>query len=412
MQVVINPKDAKVEDVNKYDSTIKKSTQGSGFHKTGMRKQLVGGDIIESEANFNHLINLSFDAKDRDISVPVAVGGAQVPTILFTVYSVGWFDRVHLEGYTFVHLPTDSGTIDMNIKAWKPVGSIVQDMNSYFLGQAPFLSDRGYVDIPDKFDNPSEINRFGVLSENAGEIRFRCNISVTDPRHGAKFVEEANQTDTVTKGANARRSVDEILKSYRQSYNLTESLTSQARASSGLGSSRGMRGYTSSLRSSGGFGESSSAVSGAKDIDATNLKSRTDDLLAKIRAKTALSRSADADAKTDRPSTVGDSVSRSIEMKSLSGGESKSFKTSRDDINSGSTARETTDATPLLAEEKESVTRGDTLTRGMGQASTVLKDDLSTNRASTRYEKQTDDADEPLLKTAEFAAGIDDIEEL
>ena len=57
-----------------YASTSSKavSKNGTSFHKMRNQKRYLAGELIaEPRASFNHLINLSFDAIDRDISIPV-----------------------------------------------------------------------------------------------------------------------------------------------------------------------------------------------------------------------------------------------------------------------------------------------------------------------------------------------------
>jgi hypothetical protein len=208
-QVIISRNKDKTEKIN-------------GSMKYPRNRILKGNLVSEPSANFNHLINLSFDFKDNDITK----GSVDVPTVIFSVYSVGSFGQINLEGYTYYHLPTNCCQEDTEIQTWKPLGGINAQMRDYFLGASPHLSDVNTF-MNHKINNkkPHALNHFGMRSENSGSIRFRVQAAVTDPR---LMITNNNNKNDIPKNdqklEGARRTVNEILKNYRAGSDLTKSM--------------------------------------------------------------------------------------------------------------------------------------------------------------------------------------------
>jgi len=177
----------------------------------------------------------------------VQMGVSQIPTIICTVYSESYFGKINVEGYGFAHLPSGAGSIDMEIKTWKPVEGITAEMKNYFLGSGPRLKDNKFI-FGGTSNSQTTINRFGVRTENAGLVRFRCHASCTDPR---KVIEE-DKEDLVATGkvAAVRRTVDDILKEYRAGASVAKSIEAASlRRGSVLDASRESR-SSAVLRSS------------------------------------------------------------------------------------------------------------------------------------------------------------------
>ena len=196
-------------------------SRGSGQHKSAANRQLAGDLVSRPIANFNHLINLSFDVKDGDVAT--SSPSANVPTVVFTVYSVGAFGRINIEGYAYVHLPEHAGAIDDTIKTWRPTGGIDTQMRAYFLGSAPHVVNKAEFYASDKFGTHTVLNHFGVRTENSGEIRFRVHAVSVDPRK-VKVNTVKLDSEKEKKLAGARRTVDQILKTYRSGTSLTKSI--------------------------------------------------------------------------------------------------------------------------------------------------------------------------------------------
>lgn len=193
-------------------------------------KKLSGPLISQPSANFNHLINLSFDVKDRTLeSIEGSNQGAsESPTIFFQVHSIGWFGRYSLEGYGYFRIPERSGSYDDEIKTWRPAGNIDSKMKDQFLGNSLRLRDESFIEIQDKSVNA--LNKFGVLSESSGTLRFRMNIIMSDPRK----VHSKKQTiiDNTKNSNYVRRTVDDILQSFRSSSGMKSVQASAVKSSS------------------------------------------------------------------------------------------------------------------------------------------------------------------------------------
>jgi hypothetical protein len=97
-----------------------------GYESKSQRSQLVSSFLYDPPAHINHPLSMSFDVKTPNVSLssPPIVP----PTILFQVYSVGWFDRHRLEGYGYLTLPQSNGKIDTEIRTWKPKGEFIPSL--------------------------------------------------------------------------------------------------------------------------------------------------------------------------------------------------------------------------------------------------------------------------------------------
>jgi hypothetical protein len=118
--------------------------------------------------------------------------------------------RYILEGYGHVALPDTTGTVDVDVKTWRPQGDLPSKMYEFFLGSAARLKDPVYAEIPDR--KASALNRLGMLTESSGSVRFRCHAVLTDARL-AKSKETVPVE--VAKAINRSRTVEEILNNFR-----------------------------------------------------------------------------------------------------------------------------------------------------------------------------------------------------
>ena len=51
------------------------------------------------------------------------------------------YGRSILSGYGFTHLPTNAGSHDLEIRCWRPSGSLSEELSSYFLGTSACVVD-------------------------------------------------------------------------------------------------------------------------------------------------------------------------------------------------------------------------------------------------------------------------------
>ena len=198
--------------------------KGRGSMKSISNRVIEGPLVSEPTANFNHLINLSFDYKDENVANAGFAPSASVPTVVFTVYSVGSLGQLQVEGYGYHHLPKVGTTEDVEIQTWKPLGGINSQMRDYFLGASPHLTDSAdFFSGNSSFKNSNVLNRFGMRSENSGKLRFRLQAAVSDPRK-AMHSERKKEKKADVKLEGARRTVNEILKNYRGGSDLSSSM--------------------------------------------------------------------------------------------------------------------------------------------------------------------------------------------
>eukprot|EP00804_Cyclotella_cryptica_P018520 CCRYP_004343-RA/>CCRYP_004343-RA protein AED:0.47 eAED:0.37 QI:0/0/0/1/1/0.66/3/0/216 len=67
------------------------------------------------------------------------------PRIVVHVWELDEFGRSILVGYGFVHLPTNPGDHDLEVHCWRPSGSILEELQSFFLGTSTCLVDEDTV---------------------------------------------------------------------------------------------------------------------------------------------------------------------------------------------------------------------------------------------------------------------------
>lgn len=183
--------------------------------------------LTDPVAHFNHLINVSFDVKcnrssftenkvnkddlERFKNIKAEMGCTSDSIIVvFEVYSLGWFGRCTTEGYGYVSIPL-YGKIDTEIKTWKPLGSLSSRVYEYYMGGSSALHNNRFVGIP----NPKQrsINRYGVVTEASGTLRFRANMTRSDPRSMVSADEEEKQRRQQT--LKVRKTVDDILTNFK-----------------------------------------------------------------------------------------------------------------------------------------------------------------------------------------------------
>ena len=63
------------------------------------------------------------------------------PRLLLQVWKLNELGRLNVSGYGFVHIPNISGSYEMEISMWRPVGTLKEEIATYFLGTTPNLRD-------------------------------------------------------------------------------------------------------------------------------------------------------------------------------------------------------------------------------------------------------------------------------
>lgn len=165
---------------NNSNNINKHYTSGNSMIKNSV---LVGKNVTDPIANFNHLTSISYDVKTLNNQDQSAVIDEK-PKIFFEVYSTGLFGRYSLEGYGYADLPTTTAAVDVEVKTWRPVGGINSKLFDQFLGNSVRLRDKTVLNSA----NGRVINKFGVQTESSGTIRFKCYSVLTSPLKSASNV--------------------------------------------------------------------------------------------------------------------------------------------------------------------------------------------------------------------------------
>ena len=59
---------------------------------------------------------------------------AERPYLLLQVNSIDSWGRHRVEGYGFVHFPSEPGYHKIEVETWRPRGSLTSEIHSFFLG--------------------------------------------------------------------------------------------------------------------------------------------------------------------------------------------------------------------------------------------------------------------------------------
>jgi len=90
------------------------------------------------------------------------------PKITFEVWEHDSLGRSFLGGYGFCTLPTSPGEHILSVQLWKPVGTILEDLASSFVGGSPHLRNQDLVHRPN--------DRFRMKSETAGTVNMQISL--------------------------------------------------------------------------------------------------------------------------------------------------------------------------------------------------------------------------------------------
>ncbi|KAJ3407064.1 hypothetical protein CcCBS67573_g03926 [Chytriomyces confervae] len=102
------------------------------------------------------------------------------PKLVFQVFRQDMFGRNELYGYGFVHVPTTPGTHVLEVATWRPAGTLMDQVWSFFLGATPQLKSM------DLIHNPSD--RFRLHTIAMGKIHVTLSIAVRGfEKHGVSL---------------------------------------------------------------------------------------------------------------------------------------------------------------------------------------------------------------------------------
>lgn len=100
---------------------------------------------------------------------------AEWPSVAFTVRTRDGWGREHVLGYGFHRLQPGAVCSTATVPTWRPVGTVYQELQDFFLGGATALRDASYAASPDA--------KLGMVTETSGELALRVNQVIQRHAH-------------------------------------------------------------------------------------------------------------------------------------------------------------------------------------------------------------------------------------
>ena len=94
------------------------------------------------------------------------------PRIIVQVWELDEYGRSILSGYGFAHLPTNPGQHEIEIRCWRPSGSMLDELQSLFLGTSSCLVDEKVI-----FGKAWE-SRSQLVTVSCGIVKMEVNVMV------------------------------------------------------------------------------------------------------------------------------------------------------------------------------------------------------------------------------------------
>ncbi|KAG5190270.1 B9 domain-containing protein [Tribonema minus] len=98
------------------------------------------------------------------------------PRLVMQVWRLDEFGRMAVQGYGFAHLPCAAGAAEVAVPCWRPVGSVQEEIASFFLGTAPQLRS------DEVLFNMAWDQRCQLTTAPSGTIILQLNILLRDMR--------------------------------------------------------------------------------------------------------------------------------------------------------------------------------------------------------------------------------------
>ncbi|XP_011409625.1 PREDICTED: B9 domain-containing protein 2-like [Amphimedon queenslandica] len=125
----------------------------------------------EGQTQVDHPKDGTFAKWSHPIDLHLSCQGLQGwPKLHFQVWHEDIFGRNELYGYGFIHVPTVPGNHEVDCVIWKPVGSFMDQVTSFFMGGGPELSQESLVH--------SSEDRLRLRTESSGRVRLKLGIII------------------------------------------------------------------------------------------------------------------------------------------------------------------------------------------------------------------------------------------
>lgn len=150
----------------------------------------------------------------KDVDAPLT----QAPCLYLHASSRRSFDRCVVEGYTHWRLPTTTTAGDVDLRTWRPLSTVRDQVQDFFVGGAHRLADLRYARYaPDDYDTkPRPVNsKYGFLAQTSGTIRLKGRVVTAKAKTPPTVV--AKSEAEVMEKSRGRRIIDSILENLRSS---------------------------------------------------------------------------------------------------------------------------------------------------------------------------------------------------
>lgn len=133
---------------------------------------LCGSHSSKRSYVFNHPLELHLDQKEVDTAT-TDLADPIPPRLVFQVLRVDGWERQFLEGYTFIDLPREPGSYNLNGSLWAPRGNLSERLSASFCGAFVPLAAPDLV-ASDEYQLPR--NRSGLCVRSAGCLQIRLQV--------------------------------------------------------------------------------------------------------------------------------------------------------------------------------------------------------------------------------------------
>jgi len=104
------------------------------------------------------------------------------PKLLIQINSCDSWGRHRIEGYAFVHIPIQNGSINVDVNCYKPVEDNYLKVYSFFLGGSRKIPDLKELakTASENENTESLLNKYGIKTEYAGTVNINFNVVVQE----------------------------------------------------------------------------------------------------------------------------------------------------------------------------------------------------------------------------------------
>ncbi|MEW5298780.1 MAG: hypothetical protein WDW36_001863 [Sanguina aurantia] len=137
-------------------------------------EDLARGQAARHVAHFCHPIELEWVSRPEGAGEPFGpLPHNRFPAFFFQVCHMDRWSRYTSEGYGWATLGTHCPSASTHyIKTWKPLGTVRDAHQAFFVGGSPELEDLEYLTTPTGFDGKL-LSKYGFKTQTAGTIKVR-----------------------------------------------------------------------------------------------------------------------------------------------------------------------------------------------------------------------------------------------